>query len=362
MRVIVLGSTGSVGRSCVDTLLRLCPSSSTIIASSRTEARVREEFRLVADPRLRLATVDLDDPTGLSDTVECEQPDLVANCAGPSHRYSAQAAEVAARRGVAYVDAGGDRATIERTNRLTGVTGGPAVFGAGVQPGLAGVAIRAVAALLDGPGTINIDAYCGGLQPLTPAGLDEYLHSVETRTGHPGTVYDHGRLRTALHRPTVPPSFPLTARAHISLDEEAALAAEQLRLASLQWANVMDSPRIEDTLARALGSEITAAEALEVINTSAWASDPYFRISATGRSGPRRSHAAVHCTDSAALTGAVTALAALEPPAGRTGARWFSESVDPVALWERLDSLPGVSASTWSSWNDPSNPIEDGEL
>ncbi|WP_438484812.1 amino acid adenylation domain-containing protein [Streptomyces sp. S186] len=355
-------ASGAVGRACVRTLLGR--QGAHVVAAGRHLPRLEEELRAYGAVSPDTVRVDLDESGSVDAALAgpAGPVDVVVNCAGPSYRYSASTAETALRHGARYVDAGGDQALIGETAAAAERHGALAVFGAGVQPGLAGVAVRAVAARLADPATTEIDAHCGGVQPLSRAGLDEYLHAVRARTGHPGKIYQRGALHT-LPPDTgvaVPEAFPDTAafpgspRAHVSLDEECRAAAEELGLAALRWCNVTGSAPIEQALSRALGQERTHTETLRAIDAAVSGARPYFRISLQGTSGHGTSghgtagqttvRTTLHCADSYALTGAVAALAALEDPRGRTGAVWMSEYVDARRFWDRMATdVPGVS-------------------
>ncbi|WP_369354875.1 SDR family NAD(P)-dependent oxidoreductase [Streptomyces sp. cg2] len=380
MKYLVLGASGAVGRACVRTLLGR--EDAHVVAAGRDLPRLARELRAYGAGSPDLVRVDLDEP-GSVDAALAEPAgpvDVVVNCAGPSYRYSAAAAETALRHGARYVDAGGDQAVIDATAAAAEKHGALAVFGAGVQPGLAGVAVRAVAARLADPATTEIHAHCGGVQPLSRAGLDEYLHAVRARTGHPGKIYQRGALHTLPPDSgmAVPAAFPGTARAHVSLDEECRAAAEELGLAALWWGNITGSAPIEQALSRALGQERTHTETLRAIDAAVSGARPYFRISLQGTSGHGTSgqitvRTVLHCADSYALTGAVAALAALEDPLGRTGAVWMSEYVDARRFWDRMATdVPGVSlvldTAPAAGLPDPSEPaeksgqFEEGEL
>ncbi|MFF4603179.1 saccharopine dehydrogenase NADP-binding domain-containing protein [Streptomyces sp. NPDC001339] len=380
MKYLVLGASGAVGRACVRTLLGRADTH--VVAAGRDLPRLERELRAYGMSSPDTVRVDLDEPESVAAALagRAGPADVVVNCAGPSYRYSAPTAQAVLRHGAHYVDAGGDQALIDATAAAAEKHGALAVFGAGVQPGLAGVAVRAVAARLGDPATTEIDAHCGGVQPLSRAGLDEYLHAVRARTGHPGKIYQRGALHT-LPPDTglaVPAAFPGTASAHVSLDEECRAAAEELGLASLRWCNITGSAQIEQALSRALGQQRTHAETLRAIDAAVSGARPYFRISLQGTSGHGTSRQAtvrtvLHCTDSYALTGAVAALAALEDPRGRTGAAWMSEYVDARRFWDRmatdvpgvslvLDAVPGTGLPETSEPAEESGEFEEGEL
>ncbi|WP_052230270.1 saccharopine dehydrogenase NADP-binding domain-containing protein [Streptomyces sp. CT34] len=365
MTYLVLGASGAVGRSCVRTLIDR--TDAKVVAAARDLPRLagvlREEVSKDGARQTETVRLDLDDHESVESVLA--GADVVVNCAGPSYRYSALTATAALRYGAHYVDAGGDRSVIDATAAAAAAHGRLAVFGAGVQPGLAGVAVRAVAARLADPATTRIDAHCGGVQPLSRAGLEEYLHAVRARTGHPGKIYQRGALRTL---PPDPDNG--TAHAHVSLDEECRDAAEELGLAALRWWNVTGSAQIEQALAKALGRQRSCAETLRTIDAAVSGARPHFRISLHGTSDRATVHTVLHCADSYALTGAVAALAALEDPRGRTGAVWMSQYVDARHFWDRMATdVPGASlvldtADTPHGANMPTSyrEFEEGEL
>lgn len=92
---------------------------------------------------------------------------------------------------------------------------------------------------------MHFTAFTGGLQPLTPAGLSEYLQAIHERTGYPGfQLYHRHFQKVNPPKPLLPDCFPKNSLIHPFLDEEAVLVARVLNFSSLSSFNVTASEEI----------------------------------------------------------------------------------------------------------------------
>lgn len=308
--VLLLGSTGAVGRGCLHALARRGDVS--LLIAGRDEARLREAAGTVrAD--VEIARLDISDASAVvSAARHC---DVVINCAGPSQRFSAQVAGAAVAAGVPYVDPGGDCALLDRI-AATG-TGVPVVLQAGMQPGLSGLLLR-VLALNRSDKIDSLTAWCGGLQPLTPASVLEYLASLVDTEGHPGAVLRDGVIQRASReecKPAPAQYFPdsVTARPH--LDAETVAVAAHLGIGDVCWMNVFDgahTTRAMQLLAVAdegRRRQTDLHDVLTVANLDLFGRQTYFAIVGTARGSAGSTSVAFTCPDSYRVTGAVAAFA-----------------------------------------------------
>jgi len=353
--VLLLGSTGAVGASCLDVLARRGEMS--LVIGGRDEARLREVASTIqAD--VEIARIDVADASAVSGAVKlC---DIVVNCAGPSKRFSAQVAGAAIAAGVPYVDPGGDQALLELLAEAG--TGVPVVLQAGVQPGLSGLLLRVLAEHR----TDNIDgvtAWCGGLQHLTPASVLEYVASLQDSHSYPGAVLRDGVIRRVSHdtcKPAPTQYFPDSVTVRAYLDAETVSVAAYLGIGNVWWMNVFDGVHttqamqllaVDDERPRSRGalSDVLAAAKLDLFGRQ-----PYFSI--VGSVGSTT--VAFTCPDSYRVTGAVAAYAARHIADMPAGIRPFWTVDEPRRALECVtEAVPDAKVSVVDN-----SMIEEGAL
>ena len=364
MKAVVLGASGVVGRAAVAYMLA---AGVEVLAVGRDPERVAASCPgALVHPGLDLdQTVNGEPLPGAVEYSLFDSADVVLSCAGPSHRYTERVARMALSAGVPLVDPGGERlvATLDPLARATGVS---VVLGAGVQPGLSGLAVRVAAARL-GQVPQRITGWGGGLQPLTRAGVEEYLEAA-TLSSRSGQRLTHGvrvGVRPGL-TPPVPHPFPSSARAHTHLDEEVERAAAAVGAEHLHWANVTDGAVIEAVLGRCLSGEATLDEAIGAADIDLFGRSAYFHILVEAFGVEERSWARVTCTDSYCATGEVAAALALQTPGAAPGARLASEQGAPLASWYSLQTALASSvrlgAGVGPGFGDPVGTIVEGKL
>ena len=122
----------------------------------------------------------------------------------------------------------------------------PLVLGAGIQPGLSGVLVRALAEKAGDGGVVTI--YAGGAQPTTPAAVEEFVESVNSGMRWAGMQWVDGtHVPTQLGEAELAAAaaeFSATATAHPHCDLEIARAAAKVphRSITVQWNNMNDAP------------------------------------------------------------------------------------------------------------------------
>ncbi len=352
--VLLFGSTGAVGRGCLDALTRRDDVS--LVIAGRDEARLRaviSETRAPAD--IEIARLDLTDSAAV--TAAVSRCDIVINCAGPSQRLSADVAGVAVAAGVPYVDPAGDQALLDRL--VAAGTGVPVVLQAGVQPGLSGLLLRVLAQDRTDI-TDNVTAWCGGLQPLTPASVLEYLASLHDIHSHPGSALVDGAVRRVGRgdsKPAPTQYFPDTVTVHPHLDVETVAVAGHLGIGNVSWLNVFDGVHttramqllaLDDERGADLGPVLAAAR-LDLFGRQ-----PYFAIVCTSGA----TTVAFTCPDSYRVTGALAAFAAQHVADMPAGVRSFWSLDEPRSALEFVaEAVPEAEFSVVDE-----SMIEEGSL
>jgi Saccharopine dehydrogenase NADP binding domain len=364
--VLLFGSTGAVGRGCLNVLTRRGEIS--LVIAGRDQARLRGVASAVqAD--VEIVRLDVTDVAAV--TAAIARCDVVINCAGPSQRLSAKVADAAIAAGVPYIDPGGDYALLDRLAAATPAAA--VVLQAGVQPGLSGLLLRVLAQHqadeIDG-----ITAWCGGLQELTQASVLEYLASLNDTRSHPGVALRGGVIgRVSYNECQQAPAhyFPNSVTVHPHLDAETVAVARQLGVGNVEWMNVFDGLHttramrllaVDDERPRDLGSVLAAAK-LDLFGRR-----PYFAIVARARGSVGSTTVAFTCPDSYRATGALAAFAAEHIADMRAGVQPFWSIDEPRRALEFLtETVPEVEVSFADDWADggvnPQFPmIEEGSL
>ncbi|WLI75265.1 hypothetical protein Q5705_11705 [Kosakonia sp. H02] len=354
--IVVIGAAGTVGVACVEALLR---HGERVLATGRNITRLRRRLAHLSCERLSFAELDVQASTPWPAAVcACRR---FIQCAGPSFvltdRVLIQLLTHCPGPGV-FIDPGGDAATIQRWQQPLAAAGWLGILGAGVQPGLVGVAIRALAARFPRPELLQVVTFTGGLQPLTCAGLAEYLQAVNNRTGYAGLCLQQGRWQRVVDVPPTPNDFPASARVHPFVDEEAACAAEDLSLLALCSFNVTDSTEITHLLNEMMVLGQIPASASQRIAQALEGKTPWFCLSA--EEGTQRT--VLSCIDSYQVTGAVAAWAMVNAHAQTPGASWFSQRPQSLAIWSHWQRQPPEGVRI--IWHPPHNVLacEEGEI
>jgi hypothetical protein len=352
--VLLLGSTGAAGASCLDVLTRRGDVS--VLLAGRDEALLRERASATrAD--VEVARLDIADTPAV--TAAVTRCDVVINCAGPSRRLSAAVAGAAIAARVPYVDPGGDQALLDRL--VAAGTGVPVVLQVGVQPGLSGLLLRVLA---PNRSIDSVTAWCGGQQHLTRASVLEYLASLRDPHRHSGAALVEGAIRRVSHdacKPTPAQYFPgsVTARPH--LDAETVAVAKYLGIDNLWWMNVFDGVRTTramqlmafDDERSGLG-DVLAASKLDLFGRQ-----PYFAIVCSAEAIAGSTTVAFTCGDSYRVTGACAAFAAGHVAGMPAGARPFWSVAEPMRALEFVtEAVPEAQLS----FVDDSAVIEEGSL
>lgn len=325
-RVLLLGGTGAVGKSCLGVLAR--QDDASVVIAGRDEGGLRE---VAGDAEV----VRLDATDQKAVTAAAAHCDVVINCAGPSALLSAQVAHAAIDAGVPYVDPGGDQALLDD------LASAPVrvVLQTGVQPGLSGLLLR----ILDPHPADDVTAWCGGLQQLTPASVLEYLASLRDPRSHPGAVLRDGAIRRIAGvqaEPAPQQYFAPTVGVHPHFDAETEAVASHLGVGNVTWLNVFDGPhttRAMQLLALEENADLSAV--LAAAKLDLFGRRTYFAIVATTGSAT----VAFTCPDSYRVTGALAAFAACHLPE-QAGAQPFWRTDQPRRVLDFVRAaVPEVS-------------------
>ncbi len=356
MKILVVGATGTVGRAAATALCTLCGPGDTVLLGTRNLQAAEELARSLAAPgrpALDAAVVRLP----LERATVLDGVDVVLCCAGPAVEYSHDLAARCARRGIGYVDVGGDQQLVDALDPVAREGGGAVLVGAGVQPGLLGWTVaRAVS-----DGAREVTVYCGGHQRFTTVGAADYLAAVRSDLDSPGRCWRDGQVQRAPElragqRTVLPQLFGRLASVRLRLDDECVAVASECGLACLTTYSIVDAP----STAAVLHAPAGEASVTDLVGAPV-EGDPYFAVVAETEDTVWE----FFCTDSYEATGRIAALTAHEVLAEAPGARWASVSGaargwgDAVGVHRRVDLstpapllTPGPPAGAGSEADD----------
>lgn len=338
--VAVLGATGTTGRAAA---LRLAATGRVRLRlGARTAAAVHElAAALRTDPPPEAQTVDVADVASLHRF--CAGATVVVQCAGPSLQLTSPVLAAALDAGSHLVDPAGD---LDPTPVPQSV-----VLGAGVVPGLSGLLPRLLP-----PRPRRLDLYSGGADSLTPAAAADVLLSTPPRYGLPRAAWREGRVETGALA-TLPavslPGFAGPVHAVPLLTAEAQQLAVDLGAEQVRAYSVFPTGALPQTLAEAWASGDPLAYVEDVIAAADADVAVYgagITLLASARyDGSGAQRVLLRCTDSLALTGALTAVAVEDVLAGNVpaGVHRAAEVLDPWTCADRLAADPSVAELTW---------------
>jgi hypothetical protein len=343
MSVAVLGASGGVGRSAVRRLRALGIRPLRVGARSLSVARtVRAED---LDGEGDAMAVDLHDEAQLA--AFCHGTRIVLNCAGPSLRIGDRVARAALGAGADYVDAGGDEA---RHARLTGQVppGARALVSAGVQPGLSGLLVRALAEAAQGE--LELVAHGGGLGHFTPSAAVDYLAGLGTAGTAQAAWRDGAVVGAALAARTdvAVDGFPGRVRVQPFLTHELVRVAAALGLRAAEWWTVFDGERVACALRRRTEpAELMAAAAIDAFGRAA-----YQQFTLVMHGSERSAVATLRGREPVALTGDIAALAVAAVDAGAVapGLGFAGETLDVDAVLAGLRDSENVESLAVSAY------------
>ncbi|MFC3456331.1 saccharopine dehydrogenase NADP-binding domain-containing protein [Amycolatopsis speibonae] len=327
----VLGGAGTVGRVVVDRL-------SAAGHAVRVGGRVLDRARAVPGASEALA-VDLGEPDALrAFSSGCS---VVVNCAGPSYRVLDVVARSALRAGAGYVDAAGDAVALDAltTGAPPELRSLPAVFSAGLMPGLSGLLPRVLA----GTGSIGrLDVYVGGSVEISALSAVDTLMTRGPRFGHALAGWRDGAMVEHALNPLRSVSLPgFRGRVHAwpFLSTEAVSLAAALDVAELRNYTVYATQNLPEALAEAWAAggpvEDHVDAVVEAARRDVAECGRHYAVLAHARppagSGGTSRRVLLRTADSYELSGVVAASAAVDLLAGRVrpGAHHAAEVLDP---------------------------------
>ncbi|MFF8102301.1 saccharopine dehydrogenase NADP-binding domain-containing protein [Streptomyces sp. NPDC014986] len=343
----VLGGYGAVGSAVVRRLHRAGTHPLLVGGRDRDRAEALAAGLPGGGPEAGGMAVDLTDAGSLDRfAARCR---LVVNCAGPSYRVLDVVARAALRHGADYVDAAGD----DPVHTLLSADGGAArwaadgrvaVLSAGALPGLSSLLPRALAART--PGATALDAYVGGVAPLTPAAAGDVLLGRGPEHGTPAAAWQDGRTREralAPRRGVRLDAFPAAVDAFPYLSTEAVRLARATGLDRVRWYTVFGGERLAGELAMAWALDTTdtaglvAAADEDVRRHGEWYGQEFHLWSGTA-DGPPAARLVLRTADSYELSGFLSAAAALHTLRGEVapGVHFAADVLDPPRVAEDL--------------------------
>jgi len=347
----VLGGAGAVGRVTVD---RLAAAGHPVRVGGRDLARAKAVSGAADAVR-----VDLADAAALA--AFCAGCAVVVNCAGPSYQVLDTVARAALAAGAGYVDAAGDAVAMDAlTDGLpAGLARLPAVFSAGLMPGLSGLLPR----LLADAGPIGrLDVYVGGAVEIGPLSAMDALLTRGPRFGHALAAWRDGRI--AEHalgplRSVTLPGFLGRVHAWPFLSTEMVRLAGAFGVAELRSYTVYATENLPAVLAAAWADTGPVAAHVGAVVDAARRdveeSGRYYAVLANARplagSGGTSRRVLLRTPDSYELSGVVAAAAAAEILAGRVpaGVHHAADVLDPhrtAALLDADDLVTGLELPT----------------
>ena len=371
--VSIVGASGAVGRE-VSRLLAL-ERGLRLRLGGRRIAPLHDLVTELSRGDLEITTIDVDAPGALAEF--CHGSRVVVNCAGPSLRILDLVARAAFDAGADYVDPGGDHPLYERLSSAPPPDGRTALLTAGMMPGLSALLPRWLAQR--GFDRIRqLTVYVGGRGRLTPGTAGDYLLSLEAGAGEPQAAWRGGvRISHALETlsDVELPFFPEPVIAQPFLSGETDRVARALGLRDVSWYNVFDGRHMLAALRRirqaggpppdlsTAVADLSHAAELDLFGKETYQT---FVISIDGDAGDRavRRTMVVRGTDAHALTGTVSALAAVAIVNGDvTPGVFYAGEVLPPAVVERLGDMPAITGIDEFDETDASlTTIEEGVL
>ncbi|HHY07552.1 MAG TPA: hypothetical protein GX530_03295 [Corynebacteriales bacterium] len=399
------GATGVVGTTAVNYLLRRLTTASIIGSGALASGVTSIELRLIGRSADRLnalaAQVRADYPQiTVTPYPECfsdahtdpaawpgnplAEADIFVNTAGPGYKLAPIFAGYCARTGIPYVDPAGDPTILHQLTDQLAAAGVqvtvPLVLGAGIQPGLSGVLVRALAEKAGDGGVVTI--YAGGAQPTTPAAVEEFVESVNSGMRWAGMQWVDGtHVPTQLGEAELAAAaaeFSATATAHPHCDLEIARAAAKVphRSITVQWNNINDASHTQVEIQKLMVGSSTLEKVLEAAEMDDFGRKHYFRMEGTAvTSSGDIWRTTLNCTDSFLVTASVTAQAAQAILAPPTSDALAAPSALPVGLampcdldvaydwWHGvMDDPAGTYAPAIHLLDNSDNCDEEGEL
>ncbi|MER6688147.1 saccharopine dehydrogenase NADP-binding domain-containing protein [Streptomyces minutiscleroticus] len=349
----VIGGYGAVGSAAVRRLHQAGASPLLIAGRDPGKADALLDALPADGPPAATMAVDLDDPDSLDRfAARCR---LVVNCAGPSYRILDTVAEAALRHGADYVDAAGD----DPAHRLLCADGGAgqwatagrtAVLSAGALPGLSGLLPRALTARTRR--ATRLDAYLGGVAPLTPAAAGDVLLARGPEHGTSAAAWQDGGVRER----ALPPrrdvrldAFPRPVSVFPFLSTEAVRLARDTGIGHVRWYTVFGGERLAGELAMAWAMNSTdttglvAAAAEDVRHYGAWYGQE-FHLWEGATDGPPAAKLVLRSADSYELSGFLTATAVLRLLHGSIapGVHFAADVLDPAQVAQALAADPAA--------------------
>ncbi|OEV12822.1 saccharopine dehydrogenase NADP-binding domain-containing protein [Streptomyces nanshensis] len=297
--------------------------------------------------RAEAVAVDIDDAASLTAFVRgCS---LVLHCAGPSHLTSQRVTYAALMAGAHLVDSGGGRLP-ERISTAVGER--VALYEAGALPGLTGLLPRWLAAR-HFDRVEELTSYTAVLDRFTRTGAEDYLDGVLGEESEPLAAWRDGARRSGALTRLPGRQLPYVPRPVVAwpyLDGEGERLARHLSLTRGSWYTAIDGEHLTRALEAAHSlpradavAGLRRATALDVAGRT-----PYLtllvQLDGTAARQPATRTAVLKAPGISALTGAVTAVAALAVLRGEVarGAHRAEAALGATTAIERLTTEPGV--------------------
>jgi lysine 6-dehydrogenase len=180
MRALVLGGTGGMGQGVARDLIKQEEIRKVILGDINVDQN-RVQSKLMSNPKVRLARIDVTDHAGL--VAACSNADVVINCAGPFYKTAVGVARAAVEARVDYIDICDDYEAvpvlfsskdIDNAAKEAGVT---ILTGMGSDPGTNNILVKWYANQLDSVDEVRL-FWVVSIAELAGAAWDHSLHMV----------------------------------------------------------------------------------------------------------------------------------------------------------------------------------------
>lgn len=328
MRVLVLGATGTVGRTVAAELAR-SPDVEGVALAGRNEALLKWLLELLGGNSSGISThaFDLRDEAERERRFRTLSPDLVISCAGSPRELEFDCVRAAVRAGASWLSTANDHEAAERIRSLNAdaLAGGVTVVsGCGLSPGLTNLLATLAARELEEVEEIEIALARSARDQAGPAALTQLIVSL---SGPAPTVSDGRRTSEAGPKPSHLVYFPEP----VGWVETFAGANPEISTLVHKW------PGLRLLRWRVGMVEKPAMDTLRLLSSGPWAS----RLAAWGGFGGRVLQQTLSAWPSAALAWS----AARVDVRGRSESRARSISYGVVDHLVNLTTLPLVVAA-----------------
>ena len=226
----ILGASGKVGQLVCDYLVR---NTGYIV-----KAGYRKTIPFLFNGRLRWQFVDIQDKQKLFEF--CRDCKIIINCIGSSRNINLNLAFMAHEVGAIYIDTyGTGKLKKELVNRDI-VNSGCYILGAGVYPGLTGIAMNYLVKKY--PSIKKWKGMAGSYEPIGAGAAEDLLYSCLYGFGIENAYWKHGQIKVPKRKEIEEiyiPQLQKTKNIALFLPDEILQIAKENDLETIRWYNIL---------------------------------------------------------------------------------------------------------------------------